>query len=70
MVNTVFVKMIDCQEARPKKAYKNRLRLNGRISIYILRYNDDRSMTTQEIEANLALLILARSETTFQIHLI
>ncbi|OQD86411.1 hypothetical protein PENSOL_c089G10807 [Penicillium solitum] len=31
---------------------------------YILRYNDDRSMTIREMEANAALLILAGSETT------
>lgn len=31
---------------------------------YILRYNDDRSMTIREMEANTALLILAGSETT------
>ncbi|KAJ5774355.1 Cytochrome monooxygenase lcsI [Penicillium paradoxum] len=31
---------------------------------YILRYNDDRSMTTREMEANAALLIIAGSETT------
>jgi hypothetical protein len=30
---------------------------------YILRYNDDRSMTVREMEANAALLILAGSET-------
>lgn len=30
----------------------------------ILRYNDDRSMTIREMEANAALLILAGSETT------
>lgn len=31
---------------------------------YILRYNDDRSMTIREMEANAAFLILAGSETT------
>lgn len=31
---------------------------------YILRHNDERSMTTKEIEANAAVLILAGSETT------